>query len=118
MHLVTKEAIELYLKRLAPGGMMVMKITNKFVDIRPIVRGFAKEFVLEVAVPEARIPGTHLDNDGSLSVTFCVLSNHQDNIDSFRDTHRWKEVNSQRGAKVSTDEHSNTFDILDWLPTI
>ncbi len=46
-HLMTRESFELYLKHLKPGGILVAHITNRFVDLRPVVRGLAEERRLE-----------------------------------------------------------------------
>ena len=118
MHLMTKEAMSLYLDRLAPGGMMVMNITNKFVNIRPMILGFEQEFGLKTAVRLDLVRGSLFENDGRLSVCFCVLSREQETIDTFLATERWKNVTAERGPQVWTDDHSNIFDILEWLPSI
>ncbi len=44
MHLLTREAMAVYVKHLAPGGVMVFQATNRFVDIAPVVARLASEF--------------------------------------------------------------------------
>jgi hypothetical protein len=39
-HLLTREAIELYFRKLAPGGSLLVNISNQYVDLRPV---FARE---------------------------------------------------------------------------
>ena len=41
MHLLTSESMELYLRALAPGGVIVLQITNRHVDLERVVRGLA-----------------------------------------------------------------------------
>lgn len=41
VHLLTREAIELYLARLKPGGYIMFNISNKYVDLAPILAGEA-----------------------------------------------------------------------------
>ena len=113
-HLVTKEAMELYLKKLKPNGLMVMNITNKFVDLRPIVDGFGNEFNLSTAVRRDILQGDHIDNDGRLSCVFAVLSRDKGLIQRFRKLGSWTSLESGRDACVWTDEHANLFDVLDW----
>jgi spermidine synthase len=43
MHLLTREAFEVYVKHLKPGGVMIFQATNRFVDIMPVVRRLADE---------------------------------------------------------------------------
>jgi hypothetical protein len=43
MHLLTRESMTIYLKHLAPGGVIVFQATNRFVDIAPVVARLADE---------------------------------------------------------------------------
>lgn len=47
-HLATKEAFQLYLDRLAPGGIISMHITNWHLSLSPMVKAAAKEFGLHL----------------------------------------------------------------------
>jgi len=46
MHLITREAMEAYLRHLKPDGVIVFQATNRFVDIAPVVERLAAEFGL------------------------------------------------------------------------
>jgi hypothetical protein len=41
VHLLTLESLELYRRTLAPGGVLVLQITNRHVDLERVVRGLA-----------------------------------------------------------------------------
>jgi hypothetical protein len=41
VHLLTLESLELYRRALAPGGVLVLQITNRHVDLERVVRGMA-----------------------------------------------------------------------------
>jgi hypothetical protein len=43
MHLLTREAMALYLKHLKPDGVIVFQATNRFVDIIPVIRRLADD---------------------------------------------------------------------------
>jgi len=47
MHLVTKEAMALYVKHIQPDGVIVFQATNRFVDLLPVVKRLAAEFGME-----------------------------------------------------------------------
>lgn len=47
VHLLTAEAIEIYLKKLAPGGVLVFNTTNKYVDIGGVLKDSADHLGLE-----------------------------------------------------------------------
>ena len=40
-HLLTREAFGVYLRHLAPGGVLAVQVTNRYVDLKPVVRGVA-----------------------------------------------------------------------------
>jgi spermidine synthase len=40
-HLITKEAMDIYVKHLKPNGVIVFQATNRFVDLMPVARNLA-----------------------------------------------------------------------------
>ncbi len=48
VHLLTKQALALYLEHLAEGGMVAVNVSNRFLDLTPVVRALATEAGLEV----------------------------------------------------------------------
>ncbi len=57
MHLVTREAMAIYVKHIKPDGVIVFQATNRFIDLLPVVKRLAAELGLEAVnvsdVPEA-----------------------------------------------------------------
>jgi spermidine synthase len=47
MHLVTREAMAIYVKHLKPDGVIVFQATNRFVDLLPVIQRLAAEFGME-----------------------------------------------------------------------
>lgn len=43
-HLVTREAIAVYLRHLKPGGILAVNISNKYIDLRPVMERAARQF--------------------------------------------------------------------------
>ncbi len=43
VHLLTKEAIDAYLSRLRPGGIAALHISNKYLDLEPVIGRLAAE---------------------------------------------------------------------------
>jgi len=50
VHLLTREAMALYLSHLATGGVLAANITNQHLDLQPVVWRLAQEFGLKMAV--------------------------------------------------------------------
>jgi hypothetical protein len=49
MHLLTREAMAVYLKHLKPDGVIIFQATNRFVDIIPVIRRLADDAGLATA---------------------------------------------------------------------
>lgn len=47
-HLLTREAVELYLSRLAPDGWLLFHISNRYYDLRPVVRAVTRDTMVGV----------------------------------------------------------------------
>jgi hypothetical protein len=51
-HLLTREAFVIYRRHLGPEGVLVVQVTNRYVDLKPVVRGAAASVgLLAVHVP-------------------------------------------------------------------
>ncbi len=49
-HLLTQEAFEVYLRHLRPDGVIAVHISNRYLDLEPVVRALAQHFDLHMAV--------------------------------------------------------------------
>lgn len=65
VHLLTREAIALYLKRLTPGGVLIFNTTNRYVDLRPVLADLAAEKNLLCLYYGDHDDSTHQDKFGS-----------------------------------------------------
>jgi len=50
VHLLTEEAFAIYLRHLKPEGVLAVHISNRFLDLEPVVLGLADRLGLEAAV--------------------------------------------------------------------
>ena len=50
MHLITREAMALYLRHLAPDGVLVFQATNRYVDLAPVIQRLAAEQGMEAVL--------------------------------------------------------------------
>ena len=48
VHLLTKEAFEIYLKQMKPDGVLAVHISNRYLDLQPVVEKLAEHFKLHV----------------------------------------------------------------------
>ena len=65
-HLLTREAFSVCLRHLAPGGVLAVHITNRYVDLKPVVRGAAAAIGLEAEHVPSFENGTRWSSDWML----------------------------------------------------
>jgi protein-L-isoaspartate O-methyltransferase len=69
-HLLTVEAMEIYLRHLAQDGVIAMHVSNPYVDLAPVVRGLGRRFGLKVT----QLSHTPEDDDVLESSTWLLLT--------------------------------------------
>ena len=112
MHLLTREAMAIYMRHLKPAGVLAFQATNRFIDIAPVVAGLAEEYGLTAVL----ISDTPQDTGGAnywLSATdqILVTSNHRLlQSDQIRET--GKVLAARPGFRIWTDDYNNLFHIL------
>ncbi len=57
-HLITREALEIYRQRLAPGGLIVLHLTNRYYDLRPVVKAILADMKLSGAMKLSTLSGS------------------------------------------------------------
>jgi len=111
MHLVTREAMAIYLKHLKPDGVIVFQATNRFIDLLPVVKGLAAEFGLQ-AVNVADLPEGTEGADYWYSSTDQVIVTRNVALLSWPALAEGSEEIAQKGIPVFTDAHHNLLRIL------
>jgi spermidine synthase len=112
MHLVTREAMALYLKHLAPDGVIVFQATNRFIDLLPVVKRLAAEFGYE-AVNIADTP------EGEDSVAYWYSPTDQVIVTKNAKLLAWprvadaaRAIEDRKSLPTFTDSHHNLLRIL------
>ncbi len=110
VHLTTTEAMELYLRRLAPGGLLVYHASNRYFDVpRPIARSAAL-LGLEARVRAHGLNGEALA-DGDRPTLAIVLSADPAALAPFSPAAGWHGLESD-GRRPWTDDYANVLEIL------
>ncbi len=112
MHLVTREAMALYVKHLAPDGVIVFQATNRYVDLMPVVKRLANEFgmhaMLVSDVPDSTtgMAYWYSSTDQVLVTRYAALFEHAQLKEAA--TH----IADRRDLPTFSDAHHNLFRIL------
>jgi len=63
LHLLTREAMAIYLKHLKPGGALIFQATNRYVDIAPVVATLAAEVGLTAVMVTDDVDAEDTDSE-------------------------------------------------------
>ena len=107
-HLLTKEAFEVYLKHLrGPDGVIIVNVTNRFLNLPPVVYEAAKELGLDVVQ-------IHKDGDSNTYATadFMLLTRPGSYLRSPQIAARAEKRDDTKHVRLWTDDFHNMFQIL------
>lgn len=110
-HLLTLEAVKLYLAKLAPGGRLAFHLSSKYVDLRPVIGDLAARLDLVCLVNDElkSDPAEGLD-----PALWAALARRADELGALRNDSRWRRLEGRTNARVWTDDFSNVLGVIRW----
>ncbi len=107
VHLLTREAVETYLRELKPDGVLAFHISNRFLNLAPLVYQLASTFNLRGGIViDHPSEWFYQDSDWILlSRTDKALSPHDI-------AWRLQPIESHQEVQLWTDDYSNLFQLL------
>ncbi|MFC1806577.1 spermidine synthase [Planctomycetota bacterium] len=76
VHLLTREAFAIYLRHMKPGGLIVANISNRYLDLRPVLLAVASHYDLGAVVIDYE-PETDEPEDGTCPSSFVLLTRNR-----------------------------------------
>jgi hypothetical protein len=108
-HLLTMEAFEIYLPHLADDGALVVHISNKYLNLAPVVYGLAEHFGLSWV----RIESPEDHNRAVSSPDWVIISRNQELLDALRPLAvRPDDETLPAELPLWTDQRHNLIEIL------
>jgi SAM-dependent methyltransferase len=108
VHLLTREAFALYLDHLGPGGVLAVHVSNKYLDLEPVVRMQANE----VGLPSMVVDTSDDDTVGVYGSTWVLVSRRSDFFEKPSIQAAAAEIDVTRRMRLWTDNYSNLFKTL------
>ena len=110
VHLVTREAFEVYLQTLAPDGLIAAHISNSHLDLRPVFWQLAEYYGLEMAVIQTTVG----DKDSVSAQSIWVLLTRNEKL--LQAPELEDKTSSLAGfrhdIRLWTDDYSNLIQLL------
>jgi hypothetical protein len=112
VHLVTREAISMYLDHLEPHGLLIMNISNRYVGLAPVIAATAEKMHLstlrwrdlEITPAERRLHKKRSD--------WVVLARDRADLAPLLADSRWQPARSESAVHSWSDDYSDIISVL------
>jgi hypothetical protein len=111
VHLLTREAFDLYLARLEPHGAILVNVSNRYLELERVLGALAAERGLTCLVggedeaEAARVPG-------KAPSSWVALARRPGDLGSLVRDERWSSC--PRDVETWTDDYSNVISLFRW----
>ena len=110
LHLLTAEALALYRRNLAPGGIIAYHISNQYVDLEPAIALLARHAGMEaMCVSSLANPSR-----GEFSATWMLVSNNAAFFAQPQVAASATPATLKPGLRLWTDDYSSLLPLLRW----
>jgi predicted methyltransferase len=107
IHLLTREAVELYRDKLRPGGVLALHISNKYLDLEPVVGNVAREAGLECLSRKDQLGGRRMWMKSASH--WVAMARARADLGRVAREPRWQACLEDSGARTWSDDYSNVL---------
>ena len=112
LHLLTLEAVKVYLSRLAPDGLLLFHLSNRYLNLEPVVaRSIAATDLIGLIRANLHPPQKDVDAGGNRSV-WSTAARRQSLFGQLAANEGWRPLRIQPGVVLWTDDFSNIFKVF------
>ena len=111
VHLLTREAFKTYLDKLEPDGLLVIHVSNRYLNLVPAVANLGGEMHMKV-LKRTFMPTSEEADRMITGATWMVLSKNAPLIARLASDTRWREIAPNPDFPTWTDSYSNIWSVL------
>jgi spermidine synthase len=112
VHLLTREAIEIYRRELAPGGIVAVHISNRFLDLKPVLANIAAAAGMSARL----VSDSPSEESGASSTDWVLLAENDEPFSHARLVDRVEPIVPNPALSLWTDQFNNLLDVLKSRP--
>jgi spermidine synthase len=110
LHLLTKEAVALYRKHLAPGGVLAFHISNRHVNLEPPIALLAQDAGMKAVT----IATASDDRRDEFTSTWMLVTDNADLLQQPEIAGIARHPGKIPGLRLWTDDYSSLLPVLEW----
>jgi SAM-dependent methyltransferase len=113
LHLLTREALQLYCRKLKSDGVLVLHISNRYLDLEPVLAALAQNNRLVCFARDAGVSDEE-DRNGHYGSHYLVMARRERDLGGLPKKSEWKHPVAPAGLRPWTDDYSNILSALEW----
>jgi hypothetical protein len=106
--------LQLYVDKLAAGGVIAFHISNNFLRLAPVVATLAREAGL-VCLERDDVPDPSTPIGKATRTQWAVVARSVEALGPLAHDARWRPVPAQSASTAWTDDFSNPLSVVRWL---
>ena len=118
MHLITREALALYERKLAAHGIIAFHISNLYLDLSHTLDALAHDAHLECVIEDDRAVSQPEFEAGKFPSTWVVMARNDADLNALISSPgsrgKWVPIHTTGGQRVWTDDYSNLLSAIHW----
>ncbi len=115
VHIMTREAISLYLNKLRPGGILLFHVSNLYLDLRGPLAASARDLGLAALVQDDLSVTEEERRDGKDPSVWILMAASAGDLRPFAGDPRWRPL-AAGGCPAWTDDYSNILGVFRFRP--
>ena len=112
VHLVTREALALYLSKLSERGIVLFQVTNQYMDLVPVLARLAADAKVAALMPGPRLEISFEERLAALPSTWVAIARDASRLAPLIDEENWMPLPQPGPGRVWTDDFSNVLSAL------
>ena len=111
-HLVSREAIQMYLRKLAPDGLLLIHVSNRYLDVQSL----AEQLLLDAGLVtfQRNDPAGQFAKEGKTSTNHVIAARKIEDLADIPVLSGWRHVTEVPGIRVWTDDYSSLLELVKW----
>ncbi len=115
LHLITREALALYLRKLAPDGALIFHISNRHLRLERVLGVLAQNASLTCVIQNESGGGEgELLATGKISSKWVVMARRPETLALLTRDPRWQRPPPHLQSRLWTDDYASVFSVFMW----